>query len=684
MSAFNSYYNWMGVIPYASNGTTECITAAGGDYATPIPANVVLPTRQVGPLDAKDPRGLTYCYHGGSDAPVEDKSFWSLFSDDILGALHNESNCEQFATAVSPNIIVDQATLLLETTTEFIGEQASKSPPSTKTSSTPTNVLVDPFFSSSQSEEEQKPSFLKSNTEASFTSASASPTIVKPTQTKPAPDRTASATKQSLKASAASADHQTSPSKDDNKSGSSKSHSTRPTAPTDESSDSRVPESTAPTNQKPGSGDISVVSPTTAQLEVLNSLIQAVGQHQSSVEHAAPGSQDTPTVTFGGDTATPDSEGPAITISGTQISLASDASAIVIGSSTSVLVASGSSGDRVKSDDPVPFLTLTANPSSASGYVVGDQTIQPGGPAITISGTPVSLDSQATAVVVGSSIKPIAIVSYEGDRSQPAGAQSTGQPASLSTLAGTIAALSSASEYIVADQTLITGGTPITVSGTPISLAPQTTAVVVGSSTSILVTASRDGDQTQQIGKLASMLTLAGVTATLDSASDYVVGGQTLTPGENAVTVSGTRISLASHATAVVIGSTTSVLPSALSNIGDYVWAGIAGVLAAAEASSTTSPKASDTKSGSEVSTASDGEVIVVMASTAEPTSSSQTGSSSSSAGSSSLESGETSSTSSSSSAGASDVASAASFPKSVADLTALILWVGIVAIFGV
>jgi uncharacterized protein YodC (DUF2158 family) len=746
-------YSWEGFLPYASaNGTTECLTATDGPYS--FPTGVALPTDRVGELDTGDPRGLGYCYESDHYMPITDDLFWSPFQGTLIDALHNESNCKQETRAWAPAVVATQATFLLQTTTDFIDGPETKSPtPSApiKESLTPTDVRVDPFQTESQSKDEQEP-----------------------IPTRPAPDRTTPVTKQSLKASGATADQINPPSKDDDKPKPSESHNARPTAPADEVSKSQAVESPAPTDEITDPGDNPAPAPKTGQLEILNSLIQDVGQDQSSIKSTASAGKDAPTITFNGFTATPDSSseyvldeqtlkpgGPAITISGTKVSLAPGASPIVVGSSTSVLVASGSLGDKAQDDSPAPVLTLTANSNSASEYVIEDQTIKPGGPAITISGTPISLDTQATALVVGSSTMPVAVVPYGGDQAQQESAQLAAKPPARLTLAGTAATLNSASEYVIADQTLKPGGPAITVSGTPISLAPQATAVVVGSSTSILVTALHAGDQAQQTGELPSMLTLAGVTATLNSASEYVIAGQTLiaggtpitvsstpislvsqatavvigtstsilvpdprsgdqaqqggklaptltlagatatlnsaseyvidgqtlTPGGNAITLSGARISLAPGATAVVIGSSTSALPAASTNIGDYVWAGIAGVLASAEASSTASAEASETKSGSEIvvtSTASDGEVVVETIFTAGSTSSSPIDFSSSTAGASSFASGETSSTSSSSSpSGTSDAASTASFTKSVADLTALVFWVGVVTMFG-
>lgn len=95
--------------------------------------------------------------------------------------------------------------------------------------------------------------------------------------------------------------------------------------------------------------------------------------------------------------------------------------------------------------------------------------------------------------------------------------------------------------------------------------------IVNGISTSSLPTQ-------QTTPSLPPTITLAGATAALSSAFEHVVEGQTLTPGGPAITVSGTRISLASDAAAVVVGSSTSFLAKP-TGVGDLVWAGIAGVI---------------------------------------------------------------------------------------------------------
>ncbi|KAK0508632.1 hypothetical protein JMJ35_008908 [Cladonia borealis] len=106
----------------------------------------------------------------------------------------------------------------------------------------------------------------------------------------------------------------------------------------------------------------------------------------------------------------------------------------------------------------------------------------------------------------------------------------------------------SASQYIIASQTLTPGGA-ITISGTPISLAPSATALIIGSST-----ISLDSSAT-----ILPPLTIGTQVVTANKAGQYIVDGLTLTPG-GVVTVSGTRVSLEAGDTGVVVGTSTEAL----------------------------------------------------------------------------------------------------------------------------
>lgn len=106
--------------------------------------------------------------------------------------------------------------------------------------------------------------------------------------------------------------------------------------------------------------------------------------------------------------------------------------------------------------------------------------------------------------------------------------------------------------YILGNKTLIPGTTPIVFSGTTHSLAPKASMLVVNGVTSIL-----DKQKTS----------LPRSTPTSSSQLHYIFGGQTLTPGVPAITVSGVAISLVALRNTVAINGTpfpflTGITPS--------------------------------------------------------------------------------------------------------------------------
>ena len=112
-----------------------------------------------------------------------------------------------------------------------------------------------------------------------------------------------------------------------------------------------------------------------------------------------------------------------------------------------------------------------------------------------------------------------------------------------------------ASAYVINGQTLFPGG-QISVDETPISLAPEGSALVIGSTTKPL-----------PLPFGLPPITIGSKAYTAISTSAYIIKGQTLTPGGQ-ITVDGTPISAALDASAVVIGSSTESLVAASSKIG--------------------------------------------------------------------------------------------------------------------
>lgn len=78
--------------------------------------------------------------------------------------------------------------------------------------------------------------------------------------------------------------------------------------------------------------------------------------------------------------------------------------------------------------------TVVVAPTAPSGAIaIGSQTLVPGGAAITISGTPISLGTAATNVVVGSSTLGLGPAIVSGLGGTPIGSSTTGGPVSQYT-----------------------------------------------------------------------------------------------------------------------------------------------------------------------------------------------------------------------------------------------------------
>lgn len=188
---------------------------------------------------------------------------------------------------------------------------------------------------------------------------------------------------------------------------------------------------------------------------------------------------------------------------------------------------------------------VVVGPSSV--VVIGSQTLWPGGPAVTVRGTPVALAPSATAIVVGATELPLP------QNLRP------GQKKTIGTF-GTIPVVVGPSPVVaVGAQTLQPGGLPITIEpGTVVSLAPSGTALVVGGTTSVLPQVFSSAAQMAA----PPVQTIGSSTLVPNAATQFFIDpGQTLTPGGTAV-IDGLKVSLDSSAAFVVVGSSTRVLPT--------------------------------------------------------------------------------------------------------------------------
>ncbi|RDW58731.1 hypothetical protein BP6252_13207 [Coleophoma cylindrospora] len=190
--------------------------------------------------------------------------------------------------------------------------------------------------------------------------------------------------------------------------------------------------------------------------------------------------------------------------------------------------------------------TVVILPSS-SGYVIGGNTVSAGGSAATIGGVTVTADSSGLVVYTtptGASISSAAVGKPTNTGAGNTEIISSGQGIAIPTSPAVIigsqtytASTLPGGGIVVAGQTLSSGGN-VVVGGQTISLAPGGSAVVVGGSTTEVLSKT----QTLPISTLPS--------------GGIVVAGQTLTSG-GTVVVAGQRLSLAPGGSAVVIGGTT-------------------------------------------------------------------------------------------------------------------------------
>ncbi|KAK7517719.1 hypothetical protein IWZ03DRAFT_440163, partial [Phyllosticta citriasiana] len=266
-----------------------------------------------------------------------------------------------------------------------------------------------------------------------------------------------------------------------------------------------------------------------------------------------------PTYTIGGATLTP---GGRVVMSGTTLSLAPFATALIINGATSTL------NPAVLTSLPaIPLGSTSLSPILGPGrtYVIGSQTLTPDG-RITVSGTTLSLLSTPTAVVINGATYVLSALPASAAAPAPTNAP-------LLTLAGhTYTALSGGSgaqpTYIIGSQTLTAGGSIVLGSGTTISLAPLATALVINGATTPLfpATATAAAGASNTRSKRPELTIGASTYTALPAGSPgaaptFIINGVTLAPGGTVVLGPGSTVVLQTAsdgaAVAVVAGVTT-------------------------------------------------------------------------------------------------------------------------------
>ena len=267
-------------------------------------------------------------------------------------------------------------------------------------------------------------------------------------------------------------------------------------------------------------------------------------------------------VGIAGATLTP--EAPAVTVSGTPISLGSNA--LVIGTNTITL-------NQPRPADP--FITYVASyPITAApdAVEVAETTLHPGDPGVKIDGTVVSLDVGGH-LVLGS--KTIALTASEGSIfGDPAGADDTADPF-VTTIDDQ--AITAAPTVVAFRGTTLTPGAPgRTIGGTLISLNPAG-QLVVGSTTVTLARSSTsiDGAELGESGDQSNITTIIHIGDQPITAEPTAVAfsGTTLTPGSPGKTISGTLISL-NTAGQLIIGTNTVPLETSSVGLGRLIMEG--------------------------------------------------------------------------------------------------------------
>ena len=184
--------------------------------------------------------------------------------------------------------------------------------------------------------------------------------------------------------------------------------------------------------------------------------------------------------------------------------------------------------------------TFTANPT---GFTVAGSKVLPGGSAVVVSGTTLSLSPSGVLHIGGASISLESQQAPAADVINVGGQTFTANPSGFQIDDG---------------SSVLPGGTPVTISGTEVSLDRSGQLHVGGTSSIHLV-------PFQAPSTPAGVFTVDGLTFTAEPSSAVAVDGVTFTPGGAAMTVEGQRISLGLGAS-LAVGSTTVALPSPIIN----------------------------------------------------------------------------------------------------------------------
>jgi hypothetical protein len=211
-----------------------------------------------------------------------------------------------------------------------------------------------------------------------------------------------------------------------------------------------------------------------------------------------------------------------------------------------------------------PQVTISAGASdivvdqdpSGGGFVVGGSLTLTPGDTVTIGDTPVAIETSdgKTRIVVGTTI--ISLLPFQSATTDVPVSQPPIPLPPMLTIGTKTIAPNSQTQYVIAGQTLLPGGEPLTISGTTLALASSATALIVNGRTSSITPIFGNVYTT-----VAAALTYENHVYTPNRAGYIVMGpGTTLVPGGAPVTVNGTTLSLDHSGTAVAVQGATRTL----------------------------------------------------------------------------------------------------------------------------
>ncbi len=195
--------------------------------------------------------------------------------------------------------------------------------------------------------------------------------------------------------------------------------------------------------------------------------------------------------------------------------------------------------------------TFTITPKPSSRYVIGSETLTPGG-SITVNNVPIFLPTQGSSIVIGASTIPFSPSPPPVNAALASALKIIQNPgdshSSVITVANTpISYKTSGSALIIDGSSTLTPGGTITINNVPIYLPTSGSSIVIGSSTIPLEPSPVPALPPTTPGPL-------------------VIQGQPLTPG-GVITVDNTPISLPTSGSALIIGGISTLTPGGTATV---------------------------------------------------------------------------------------------------------------------